>query len=496
MRFPKYQWMQEEPINDSCGFCDVLYKTQNAENATGNSFQVILDTNSVSDNKFTSNPFNEITSGSLTFTFNSAFTTGQRTTIYCCGKIFIFKAGSSYSVNIVGNIYEIILDGSGFGGDIMTGLKDAIVANIDAVCGTTTTFVLGAPSTYTIANVPAGSYIDNSLGFFTSVATISTSPIVSYGFHYEGNKICYLDYGTKYTTFQYNFSQSLTTGLTEIIKFHYNSVSTTFGITVTIDDGIDPPTTYTSAIGLSGTIELSYIPTNTGTHTIELILTDPENIKSGFNIERITVQELITVTDLDVEDCNGNITPFSYGNIYLDDTNDNVVLFSLNDNYPEVFRFIITDSADNTLTSRWYKVADKDDCTNGKLYSVKWTNGCNLGEIDYSALPFTNELLLSGVLLKSDTDLIDSVENITASGRKISIYKNTQSVYEFRMHPYLSDTFEIILEGIFAHDTVTIDGIEYNTTDKVQISELDLGVYTGRVDLYKDGTNLITKNCC
>ena len=25
-----------------------------------------------------------------------------------------------------------------------------------------------------------------------------------------------------------------------------------------------------------------------------------------------------------------------------------------------------------------------------------------------------------------------------------------------------------------------IDGIEYNTTDKVQVSELDLGVYTGR----------------
>ena len=43
------------------------------------------------------------------------------------------------------------------------------------------------------------------------------------------------------------------------------------------------------------------------------------------------------------------------------------------------------------------------------------------------------------------------------------------------MHPYLSDTFETIYRGIFAHDTVTIDGIEYNTTDKVQVSELDLG---------------------
>ena len=61
--------MQEEPINDSCGFCDVLYKTQNSES---DAFQVMLDTNTITDNKFTSNPFDLITSTDLGFEITSA----------------------------------------------------------------------------------------------------------------------------------------------------------------------------------------------------------------------------------------------------------------------------------------------------------------------------------------------------------------------------------------------------------------------------------------
>jgi hypothetical protein len=295
----------------------------------------------------------------------------------------------------------------------------------------------------------------------------------------------------------FQFEETLNNAQLTLLKFYYNSVSSTFGLTITIDNGIDTPTVYTPTVGLGGIIEIEYTPTLTGTHTIELLLADPEDIESGFSLERFTADELIEVVSLDVEDCNGNITPFDYNYVYYTDIrNDNVILFDLADQYPDVFRFIITDSDDNTLTSRWYKVGDKDDCINGKLYSVKWTNTCNLGEIDYSGLPFTNELLLSGVLIKSQNELLDNVENVTASGKKVSIYKNTQSLYEFRLHPYLSDTFETILESIFMHDNVTINAVGYNATDTLQTSELDLQVYTGRVDLYKDGTNLISKNCC
>jgi len=493
MRFPKYQWMQEEPINDSCGFCDVLYKTQNSGD---DAFQVILDTVNVMDNKFTSNPFDLITSNNLTFDVTSVGYV-MEFQLYIGANVYLLRYGTTsevnYEYNKIDNVYFVTIKYSTLLATKLN-LRQFLIDVVDVNHGTTSSL---SSSTFTVANIPSGSYVSNN-AFADTVNTVTASTNVSKWFYWNSGKLNYsftneiADDDRKY-----KFEQSLTSGLLNIIKFDYNSVSTTFTLQITIDDGISTPTVYNPTVGTGGIIQLEYTPINTGTHTIELILTDPNAINNGFDLSQISITTLNEVVSLEVEDCNGTVSEFEYGYVYLDDVLDgNIMLFNLVDTYPDVFRFIITDSAENTLTSRWYKVADKDDCTNGKLYSVKWTNGCNLGEIDYSVLPFTNELLLSGVLLKSDTDLIDSVENITASGRKISIYKNTQSVYEFRMHPYLSDTFETILEGIFAHDTVTIDGIEYNTTDKVQVSELDLGVYTGRVDLYKDGTNLITKNCC
>lgn len=500
MRFPKYQWMQGEPENDGCGFCDVLYKTQNADGESGNSFQVILDTTNIVDNTFDTNPFDLITSTDLEYEVEFS-PIGKQFQLYCQGNVYIFywtllNLGSNgYIYEIIDNVYyvTIALDISAGGRIHMRKFLEDV---FDVNHGTTTTFNIGT-NVMTMANMPAGSYLNNYL-FVSNISTVTVSSNIGQLFYWNNNKLNYYTNlaGILFPSL-FQFEASLNNAQTTLLKFYYNSVSSTFGLTITIDNGTDPPTVYTPTVGLGGTIEIEYTPTLTGTHTIELLLADPEDIESGFSLDRFTADELIEVVSLDVEDCNGNITPFDYNYVYYTDIrNDNVILFDLADQYPEVFRFIITDSDDNTLTSRWYKVGDKDDCINGKLYSVKWTNTCNLGEIDYSGLPFTNELLLNGVLIKSQNELLDNVENITASGKKVSIYKNTQSVYEFRMHPYLSDTFETILEGIFMHDTVTINGVEYNATDTLQTSELDLQVYTGRVDLYKDGTNLISKNCC
>ena len=492
MRFPKYQWMQEEPINDGCGFCDVLYKTQNDNDA----FQVILDTANVVTDLYNTNPFDLITSNDLEFDLELS-PLGNQFQLYIGGNVYIFEWVSEESVDFdeydytqTDNVYFIrIVDGVGASGSLEAFLNDVLDVNE----GTTST---RASATFTIADVPAGSYLNNYL-FVSSISTVTPSTNIGQYFYWNDNQIKYKIIVPPPVDIIYQFEQTLTTGSLNLIEFAYNSVSTSFQLTITIDDGIDPPTVYTPTVGTGGTINIDYTPTNTGVHTIELELIDPEVINSGFNLESLTISELIEVTDLEIEDCDGTITPFDYSAGSIGDILDeNTMIFELQDNYPSVFRFIITDSENNTLTSRWYKVGDKDDCINGKLYSVKWTNTCNLGEIDYSGLPFTNELLLSGVLIKTQNDLLDSIENITASGKKISIYKNTQSVYEFRMNPYLSETFEDVLEGIFMHDTVTINGTKYNATDTVQTSELDLQVYTGRVDLYKDGTNLISKTCC
>ena len=104
MRFPKYQWMQEEPINDSCGFCDVLYKTQNSES---DAFQVMLDTNTITDNKFTSNPFDLITSDD--FSFKLTFPKKTQLQLYIQTKIYIIEWNTASSTDIteLDNVYYV-----------------------------------------------------------------------------------------------------------------------------------------------------------------------------------------------------------------------------------------------------------------------------------------------------------------------------------------------------------------------------------------------------
>jgi len=102
---------------------------------------------------------------------------------------------------------------------------------------------------------------------------------------------------------------------------------------------------------------------------------------------------------------------------------------------------------------------------------------------------------LTGVKIKQPLELHDNVDTINSSGAKVSIYKNTQASYELRLHPYLEDTQNTI-ERIFEHTYVSINNEEYNAIDVFQVTEIDLGVYTGRVDLLKKGTEIISSICC
>lgn len=64
------------------------------------------------------------------------------------------------------------------------------------------------------------------------------------------------------------------------------------------------------------------------------------------------------------------------------------------------------------------------------------------------------------------------------------------------MNPYLAETLENVLEGVFMHNSVTINNTEYNATQSVDTNEISMGIYMGKVDVYKSGTNLISMRCC
>ena len=494
MRFPKYQWLQEEPA-DTCGFCDVLYRRQYGA-STNDAFQVILDTASISDDKIAANPFDLITSTDLTFDLEQS-PIGYQLVLNIESNVYVIEwgvltAGTTYSYTQSGNVYFIQVE-------LDTALaarlnfRQMLIDIIDANHGTTSSLV---STTFTIANIPAGSYLSNYL-FITGIGTVTASTNRGEYVYWNDGTLCYKVVGDTGLDMVYEFQQALTAGSPTMFKYYYTSTSASFVVTVTLDDGVNVPTVITPEIASSGYFSFNFEPALTATHTITLNLVDPNNIEEGFCIEQISIETLYLISNVQFEDCDGNITDVTWddtGNVIY----ENTILIDVMEAYPEVFRFIITSSDPYALplTSRWYKIADESVCTNGTLYSIEWYSDCDLDEIKYADLPFVNELLLTGVLIKQGNELIDNIDSITSTGRKISVYKNTQSYYELRLHPYLAETMELIIERIFDHKTVLINGIEYNTTDVFQVSEIDLGRYTGRVDLYKSGTNLIVSGCC
>lgn len=487
MRFPKYQWLQEQPdTSEACGFCDVLYKSANVNDK----FQVILDSDNLLDNQFTENPFDEITSTDLEFELTEN-NSDKQLQLYVEDKTYIFEyantGGGFYDYTLTDNVYYVLINKAGAkDNNLLEFLQDIFDVNH----GTTSS---ESSSVFTIEDIPSGSYLNN-YDFVDNISTVTASTNIGGYFYWKDNKINYWqNFDTNNDNGLYKFEQALSASTLLNLKIGYFSNSTTYDVTITISDGVDTQT-FTPTLNLgTGTIEINFYPVNTATYDITIEIDDVETIGSGLSFNSITLDEVIGLEDVSVEDCDGNIDIAPTLEIdYIGD----VAIIEFTDTYPSVFRFIFTDTEENTLTSRWYKLADKDDCTYGKLYQIKWSNDCNLGEINYVDSSQVNELLLSGVLIKGNSEVIDSVDNVTASGKKISVYKNIQSVYELRLHPYLSETFENILEGIFEHSDVTVNGVSFNTVDTMQTSEIDLGIYTSRIDLYKSGTELITKSCC
>ena len=135
---------------------------------------------------------------------------------------------------------------------------------------------------------------------------------------------------------------------------------------------------------------------------------------TGISIERIN--EINTV---EYEDCDGNITSPEWT---LEQEFD-VSVISLEDAYPNVFRIIVTDNESNSITSRWYKDITEDDCERQYMYKIRWSNECNnIGDLVYYlttqgySLNQVNELLLTGVLKKTELDELEKVDTITPSG--------------------------------------------------------------------------------
>lgn len=470
--------------NTSCGFCDELAVSSEFDK----NFQLIADkiehTNIYPDGDFSFNPFAEITSNDLSFELVLPMAVDKYFTLYLGTEIIIFKSGSTTAFTHVGNIWVSTLPNLLKPAKIVEFLND----NIDPLIGTTSSESSGV---ILIEDVPSGSYVDDTpFSTLTNVTTVTAtvSGMYLYNGYYDSvtDKIKYLYISDFYTPLLIlQASVSIVNGTTYEVSYGYISQSAfEYQVGVSVDGTL---------INSSTERTISYLFTSpaTTTATVGIRFTPTTPSTAELSIDNIVFKELEyqTLDNVEVVDCDGIETEIDFATTIY---NQNI-LVELLESLPNIFQLKFTDSNDNVFYSRWYEIKEQSDC-NG-LIKVNWTNNCLFKEVDYKNLPFDNELLLTGVKIKQPLELHDNVDTINSSGAKVSIYKNTQASYEVRLHPYLEDTQNTI-ERIFEHKTVLINDEEYNAIEVYQTTEIDLGVYTGRIDLLKKGTEVISSSCC
>lgn len=478
--------------NTSCGFCDELAVSSEFDK----NFQLIADkiehTNIYPDGDFSFNPFAEITSNDLSFDITSAPATDSYFTLYLGTQILIFKRTAGYTYTNTGNIWLIECGTDSFS-LYKNRIKNFFNTYLDSILGTTTTL---SGDTFTIADVPNVSYVDDTpFSTLTNVTTVTAtvSGMYLYNGYYDAttDKIKYLYISDIYTpllTLQANVP--IVNGKTYEVSYGYISQSA-FEYQVAVSVYYNPSAEPLINSATERTISYMFTSPVTSTVLVGIRFTPTTPSTAELSIDNIVFKglEYQTLDNVEVIDCDGIETEIDFATTIY---NQNI-LVELLESLPNIFQLKFTDSNDNVFYSRWYEIKESTDC-NG-LIKINWTNNCLFKEVDYKNLPFDNELLLTGVKIKQPLELHDNVDTINSSGAKVSIYKNTQASYEVRLHPYLEDTQNTI-ERIFEHKTVLINDEEYNAIEVYQTTEIDLGIYTGRIDLLKKGTEIISSSCC
>lgn len=521
MRIPPYQWLMPEQ-KSNCDFCDEVSISSEYEPK----FQVLaneIETENLFPNgDYETNPFSPITSNDFVFNFNwdvDLIPYGSYFTLYIENNIYIFKFIENtnnspfYTTLINGNVTIIDINiafnmsGTKISASSIASRLQYVLDNIIDVAHTTTSTIDGIyPFQITIANIPNGSYLDDTaFSILTNISTIGTS--IS-GIHLENGF-----YNSTTKQLNYLFLANFVSG-SMIIKtnvvlevgklYRFQFGYYLYGLDTTVDEFIyrfsvldntnsavfDIPSTTLLTSFTGNNIKGNFSVPADGTYTLEFTFNSTVHTSQlAFDNCSITQIGYETLNNVEVINCNNQTLEIDYATTIH---NENILVEIL-EPLPNPFQLKFTDGNNNVFYSRWYSIKDEDDCD--VQFKIDWTNNCKFSDLDYTNLPFTNQLLLTGVKIKNTLDIIDSVDNITPDGRKISIYKNTQQTYELRLHPYSEDT-QGTLERIFEHSEVKINDELYNAVESYQTSEIDLGVYTGRVDLYKDGTQLITSSCC
>ena len=238
---------------------------------------------------FDTNPFDEITSTTMSFVYDVNLFTSTGLQFYINDNVYILEVDltnttGDYTYTKIGNTYfvkiAVGLGAASPGGNV----RDFFVDIVDVNEGTTTTYAV-ISETVTIANVPAGSYFNN-YGTATSITGVTASVNKGKRFYYKTDRVSYKNINESILGLSYyEFQDALSA--TDIVRYaiEYNATYNDFEFEITVDDGVNPVTTIPTTISAyTGNIEFTYVALNTSAHEIRLTITDNKNHRDGFEI--------------------------------------------------------------------------------------------------------------------------------------------------------------------------------------------------------------------
>jgi hypothetical protein len=191
--------------------------------------------------EFITNPFDEITSTDLEFDMISA-TLATELQIYCENKIYIIRRNDGgvigYTYTQTEDVYIVYIEGTVASNRAFI-LKAFLNEVFDVNHGTTSTY---SGVTVNIANIPAGSYLNN-YGLIGNISTVTASTNTGNWFYWKNSKINFsFTNQTVSDDIVYSFEETLSGSNVYSFKFYYTSIYNDMTGSISFDDGTNPPT--------------------------------------------------------------------------------------------------------------------------------------------------------------------------------------------------------------------------------------------------------------
>lgn len=259
---------------------------------------------------FTTNPFDLITSDDLVFDILAVSLT-KELQLYIDTDIYLIRYGTTtepnYTYNKIDNVYFVTIKLESLLASKLN-LRQFLIDVVDVNNGTTSSLT---SATFTIEDMPTGSYLSNN-DFADNILTVTASTNLGKWFYWNNNKLNY-SYTNEVAddTKLYSYEQALTDSQWYEFKIAYSTIYTDIVGTVTFDNGVDAPTVENIAFdSFSGVITVPYVAVATATYTITIELTDVNGHVNGLFLESIKSYEtvLYNVTN----DISGNVPEAQY----------------------------------------------------------------------------------------------------------------------------------------------------------------------------------------